>query len=136
MREIKFRGKCIEHKKCKKFVFGYLIISGENNSILGEWEKGKGHLKHLVDKKTVGQYIGRKDKNGKEIYEGDVFEAEEPRFESDINKYQVEFQDGSFIGTDIINKVEIYTLKEWTDKEATLEIIGNVWENPELLTNY
>jgi len=77
------------------------------------------------------QFTGLYDKNGKEIYEGDIIEAEEPRFESGVYKYEVTFEDGTFGGNN--HQGEFYPLQEWTEKQATVEVIGNIYENPDLL---
>ena len=74
------------------------------------------------------QYTGLKDKNSKEIYEGDIL------FSRDENmKYVVVWQDTAFI----IKSIEIRKYSEkmyWLDDtEICCEIIGNIYENKNLL---
>ena len=61
MREIKFRGKRIDNKK---WVYGCYVFDEYQSWII---EYGE-NIKYEVMPATVGQYIGKKDKNGKEIY--------------------------------------------------------------------
>jgi hypothetical protein len=67
------------------------------------------------------QYTGLKDKNGKEIYEGDIDGSDEPMY--------VVFENGSFglKYKDMPNYFD--TCIDWN----RVEIIGNIYENPELL---
>jgi len=71
------------------------------------------------------QYTGLKDKNGKEIYEGDLLEADWP------NPSKVEFVNGKYMKSffDYANDRFVPEIIV-TDQD---EVIGNIYENPELL---
>ena len=79
------------------------------------------------------QFTGLKDKNGKEIYEGDIVEYEEPSFESEVLRSPVIFIAGAF-GLDGTNghfNPSFYRLGKFAKND--LEVLGNIYENPELL---
>ena len=65
------------------------------------------------------QYTGLKDKNGKEIYEGDIVNWTT----EDVNDV-VRFKDGTFMIGDVCS---------FNVSVSNLEVIGNIYENPDLL---
>ena len=122
MREIKFRAWDKENEKMMKVS----SISLENKEIAVK-DFGTYHFFRIKDIELI-QYTGLKDKNGKEIYEGDIL-----FFRDENMKYIVVWQDAAFI----IKSIEIRKYSEkmcWLDDtEICCEIVGNIYENKKLL---
>lgn len=131
MRTIKFRGKILE-----------LNIGCDKN--VGDWVYGDLHLlskiphihtnsrKYIIDTETIGQYTGLMDKNGNEIYEGDIVDAWSAgsHLPNGIIKWG-EGIAGFFIMPPKCNAV--WHLVGNDENKETLEVLGNIHDNPELL---
>ena len=129
MREIKFR---LLDKKENKVVYTRDVIINIHGDIF-EYDFEKQNYVE-TNNYNILQYTGLKDKNGKKIYEGDILRyiskwLDHPR------DFIVKFKDG-FFGQEEINRFgyieEGHEIDIWIDWEE-LEIIGNIYENPELL---
>lgn len=140
MREYKFKGK----NKDIGWVYGQLAYDINGNTyIIQEVELDSSYgleetilfatMWHRVDKETVGQYTGLKDKKQKEIYEGDIIFIKGETKLLDI-KGKVEYSNilAQFIITNtgsIVNEAE--PLGDY--EEEDIEVISNIYDNPELL---
>jgi uncharacterized phage protein (TIGR01671 family) len=78
----------------------------------------------------VMQYTGLKDKNRKEIYEGDVVSINKDKISGKNGR--VVFNNGAFI---VITEVGKWSLFYYDPKDVQLEVIGNIYENPELINS-
>ena len=126
MREIKFRAWVKDRKEIVNVeeidfmnkVINYIDNDYENNrqEIIGS----------CFEDIELMQYTGLKDKNNKEIYEGDIFHTGSKKI-----LYVVEWIDCGLKGRQIKNKSWI-GLDYWKDD---IEVIGNIYENPELMVD-
>ena len=109
--------------------------------IFDEWQKN-------IDNTVLMQCTGLSDKNGKEIYEGDILDLYVSS--KKLYRYEVKYEIGSFM---LVSQDEIFDFPNvWNDYVYPLsqlyyeyqneedyiyqcEVVGNIYENPELLEN-
>ena len=121
-REIKFRAK----DRVGVWVYGDLRLTSREPHI---WTDP--YTSHIINTKTIGQYTGLKDKNGKEIYEGDIVESISGK-----------------IGYVIFLQQEMGYVVVWDncdtrlghrnrgggyEYDESIEVIGNIHDNPKLV---
>ena len=130
MNEIKFRARNANIPRC--WIYGYFVVEDGGNYIIND----EGKFKVIAG--TEGQYIGFKDKNGKEVYAKDmvivpdahVRDIKDPNQKLRIIKWNKEEAGFSFYW--INHKKQT---SGWTFNKNILlksEVIGNMYEKSEL----
>ena len=152
MRDIKFRGKRVDNGK---WVYGYYLFARLNDRrtlrkpyefvyenaslpyicpVKKRWgdvffDEGCNDVPVAVVRNSIGEYTGLKDKNGVEIYEGDI--CRWANTEGRVYKRTVEW-DSIFLCWNF-GVMKYCQLKESGYYQTKMEVIGNIHDNPELM---
>ncbi|WP_291585882.1 YopX family protein [Bacteroides sp.] len=132
MRIIKFRGKSISGKRLGEWVHGAYLPDFDgytHRTLIVDCITG---FSEEVDPITIGQFTGLLDRNGKEIYEGDIVQLD---YITTIGKHRIGLlfevrwctQEGCWVGWDGFTG---NTLQQ-TNKMFVVK--GNIYDNPELI---
>ena len=127
MREILFRGKHSDNE----WQYGSLVVGINGKTYISS--NGEAYPTEVYTE-TVGQYTGLTDKNGRKIFEGDIlsahFDESYPDDETLLlvgnNGYAFTLKEG-YSAPEMINDADMRFFDE------TFVVIGNVFDNPELL---
>ena len=156
MREIKFRGKS---KILNEWCYGTYIFTDDNRNNPFRTEPLKGFHRIVfwcsgdwntwvaeeVVPETIGQYTGLKDKNGKEIYEGDILRCNGYPYNYDgVDNYFAEIVWADNVcgfyrlthknPNSTVNGISHGNWSELDEKDIeSFEVIGNIYDTPALI---
>ena len=135
MREILFRGKLLDNGE---WVYGSFCMDAREqfNGLCGVdgfirlYDKAKGKMQtYEVDRETVGQYTGMKDKNGRRIFEGDI--CHKTRTGEIVSVKWHGTMAGYVLGKKRADNKHLSDFGELFRAYDKYEVIGNIHDNPE-----
>lgn len=133
MREILFKTKRIDNGE---WVEGLLTVMWGQYHIINPNDENTAYP---IDEKTICQYTGLTDKNGRKIFEGDIVTTKYELGRGGFYTFEVYYNENLCqfaltINTGSYTKNKQYDWLQLTASKAKkIEVIGNVFDNPELL---
>lgn len=125
---IKFRGKCSKDSICAgEWVEGSLVVCDDGTALIVQALDDHNMMKYHVIPETLGQFTNQKDKNDNEVFVGDI--ATDGKY-----LYTVEFSTDScsFVWSRH-GSSDNFHFERQNDAEE-MEIVGNIHDNPELIS--
>ena len=140
MREILFRAKAINRNegwsyrtnyKNGDWVYGLVITMYDDRfpNLPAEMKNTDGVSGIDVDYKTIGEYTGLTDKNGTKIFEGDIVKTNQYQRSIGTDTFTIEFIEGNYYLCH--DGYTLWTLRSFVEE---VEVIGNKYDNPELIS--
>jgi len=135
VREILFRGKSIsenfENRPIGAWCQGSATIYEDGDCLIHFDDKPHGYWSIDVDPKTLGQFTGLNDRNNVKIFEGDIVKDLQGK-RGYITFLQQEM--GYVVVWDKFDtRLGHRSTGSWYGQDPSIEIIGNIYENPELI---
>ena len=135
MREILFRAKRIDNSE---WVEGYYCKWKQIRRNLGSvkekvvdciitWMSDGGMSRYEIDSETLCQFTGSNDKNGNRIWENDIVKHDISDTIGTVRWYQEDY--AGWCVDDVVIDEQQFTDEMWSE----CEIVGNIFDNPELL---
>jgi uncharacterized phage protein (TIGR01671 family) len=127
LREVLFRGK---DSNGGQWAYGLFVEGNEKIAYIRTWsESGETFCDHSVFANSIGQYTGKTDRFEKKVFEGDIIQH---RLYKEL-RYVVRWDD-EYVGFLCENKHMVNSLEFLSILPLhAFEIIGNIYENPELM---
>lgn len=136
MRKLKFRA-WLKNYNCYADVLGF-----EQGRLFVQFQSGERAQRRLyvpIEDCILEQYTGLKDKNGKDIYEGDIVDVIFPTKLRGVEEHQIWVcrfgvkRAGFVLNRETNARIFSLTFSEINAKNLAVEVIGNIHENADLL---